>query len=319
MILIFSSPEEPTTDLVINWLNSKGANYRRIHGEDLLQKDFLVDVLNDKIIIGNEEIEMADVNTVWYRRWYKYRAKVPLKNRHYRQLRHEVVEELNTLSDYIFKVFAQKKWLTNPFVNRLHNKLDALRVAKECGLNIPDTLLTNDKQQLLKFYHRNNKEIVSKAIADPYVYIDDEGANYKCYTEKLSYEFIENLGDYFHTSPFQQFIESDYELRIFYLDGAFYPTAIVHSETTDIKLSVSFGKSKVNMIAYTLPDSIKQKLKKTMDALNLNTCSIDMLKTKDGEYYFLEGNPIGQFMGYGAALNYNLDEKVANWLIKNDH
>jgi hypothetical protein len=119
-------------------------------------------------------------------------------------------------------------------------------------------------------------------------------------------------------SLFQQMINAECELRTFYLDGEFYSTAIVNSGTTDIKLSVKRDMN-VKMIAYDLPEDIRQKLTVLMRKLNLNTGSIDIIKSREGEYYFLEVNPIGQFSGYGFSCNYQLERRVAEWLIRNDH
>lgn len=52
-----------------------------------------------------------------------------------------------------------------------------------------------------------------------------------------------------------------------------------------------------------------------MCSLTLNTGSIDMIKCKNGNYYFLEINPCGIYEGISNACNYNLNKKIAEWLI----
>ena len=52
-----------------------------------------------------------------------------------------------------------------------------------------------------------------------------------------------------------------------------------------------------------------------MKHIGLNTGSIDMIKSVDGNYYFLEVNPSGQFGMTSFPCNYNLHEKVADYLI----
>ena len=73
------------------------------------------------------------------------------------------------------------------------------------------------------------------------------------------------------------------------------------------------------MISYKLPGELEAKLDSLMKNLNLNSGSIDIIKTVKDEYIFLEVNPVGQFVGYGVPTNYYLEKKVAEWLIKNNH
>ena len=52
-----------------------------------------------------------------------------------------------------------------------------------------------------------------------------------------------------------------------------------------------------------------------MDSLNYNMGSLDVIKTKEGKYVFLEINPYGQFGMTSVPCNYYLDEKIAKFLI----
>ena len=56
-----------------------------------------------------------------------------------------------------------------------------------------------------------------------------------------------------------------------------------------------------------------------MQKAHLTTGSIDLIKSVDGEYIFLEINPIGQFGMVSNPCNYPLERKVAEWLVKNDN
>lgn len=322
MILIISNEYEPTTDLVIDWLISKNACFLRINSEDISQvlQTNKISPTSDLLILNGQEVDLKKINVIWYRRWYDYsnfRVQAPTK--HIRQALNEAKEECNNVSSFLFKILSDKTWLTSPFVNKLHNKLYALRMAKSVGLSIPATLITNSKKELLDFYHDNNNSIITKPVGDPYVFVDEKTEdNYKSFTEKVSSAFLKKLNDFFFSSLFQAYLPTKNELRVFYLDGEFYPTAIINSKTTDIKLSVSYGVSKINMVAIQLPEEIAEQLHQLMKILELNSGSIDLLQTEDGNIHFIEVNPIGQFMGYSGSLNYQLDEKIADWLIKKD-
>ena len=54
---------------------------------------------------------------------------------------------------------------------------------------------------------------------------------------------------------------------------------------------------------------------KLMKDLELNTGSIDFIKTKQGRFVFLEVNPVGQYGMTSYPCNYHLDKKIAEYLI----
>ena len=51
-----------------------------------------------------------------------------------------------------------------------------------------------------------------------------------------------------------------------------------------------------------------------MRQINLRTGSIDMIVDQNGNYIFLEINPVGQFVAYGEFCNYYLDREMAKIL-----
>ena len=57
------------------------------------------------------------------------------------------------------------------------------------------------------------------------------------------------------------------------------------------------------------------KLLKLMKKLGLNFGSIDMIKAKNGEYYFLEVNPVGQFGMVSHPCNFSIEKHLAELLI----
>jgi D-alanine-D-alanine ligase-like ATP-grasp enzyme len=52
-----------------------------------------------------------------------------------------------------------------------------------------------------------------------------------------------------------------------------------------------------------------------MKDLSLKTGSVDFILDQNDKYYFLEVNPIGQFGMVSYPCNYNLEKKVAYFLI----
>lgn len=318
MILIISNAEhESSTDRVVDWLINEKAPFIRINSEDVIQKkiEIIINPADDTITIAGQVVALKSIKVVWYRRWYNYH-RIPIipTNKFERKLIHELSEEASSVLYYLAFVLADKLWLSNPFANRSHSKINALYQANLLGIRTPDTVITNKKSVLKAFYKKHKKAVITKPITDPYPFFDEKENNYKAYVEVLTREFIDTMPEEFFMSQFQERVAGEYEIRSFFLDGKFYSTAITNVSTVDIKLSVRRNEA-VKMIAYQLPRDLELKLTKLMRILNLNSGSIDLIKTSNNEHVFLEVNPVGQFSGYGFPNNYYLEREIANWLI----
>jgi len=263
MILILSNAYEPTTDMVIEWLIYKHKDFIRLNSEDMTQVDLnnLMNLSGKFTWLGGQKIDLSAVNVVWYRRWYNY-SNIPPPDGTWvgRQLRQELRNEATEMSNFFFKLLGDRKWLSHPFTTRFHNKLYTLFLARKLGIKVPDTIVATQKSVLLDFYRDHPGGIITKPIADPPVYVDGEGTHFKTFTEVLTLDIIRDLPEHFFSSMVQQRVKAKHEIRIYYLDGKFYATAIMNSTTVDIKLSVGFKGMEVNMIPFRLPESLEEKL-----------------------------------------------------------
>ncbi|WP_160138565.1 hypothetical protein [Chryseobacterium sp. c4a] len=316
MILIFSNEKEPTTDMVIDWLLYKKAPFIRLNSEDILNnKSLYIDVAKGIIKINDMVISIDEINVVWYRRWNEFGFQLPKDIPNRSQLNFELSSELNEISSFIFMLLSGKKTLCNPFANKNHNKLYTLYLAHKHGINIAPSFIVNSVTAELD----TETEYITKPISDSKLIVDkDQNFCYKSFTEKMDLSAM-NDGESFFPSLLQGKIDSAHEIRCFYLDGKFFPTAILNSKTLDIKRSVGFDAETVRMIPFKFPEEIETKITGLMKDLGLNCGAIDIIKTTSGEFYFLEVNPVGQIIGYSTPTNYTLEKEVAEWLINNDY
>jgi D-alanine-D-alanine ligase-like ATP-grasp enzyme len=89
-----------------------------------------------------------------------------------------------------------------------------------------------------------------------------------------------------------------------------------HEQTkTDFRKYLSADKGINRYISFQLPDYIEIKLTKLMVGLGLETGSIDLILTNNGQFIFLEVNPVGQFGMTSAPCNYHIEKDIAQQLI----
>lgn len=319
MILILTFKEyEQGTDPVVDWLLYYEVPFVKIFIEDLLTKDvrYRVDILQERIFVDGKDITDV-ISVVFFRRFRKtinFNHPINLGQIN-EKINRETNNELTQLTEYLAYILRNKKWF--PEFEKLNvNKLKVLSLAKSVGLNIPASIISNSKKEVEEFCNQYS-QLIYKPISQVSYYTFGK-YTYSAYTKLLEVNDLEELPHFFFPSLFQSKIESDYEIRCFYLDGDFYASAIlVLQEEKEVDIKLSYKTGNIKWMCYNLPSEIKQKLRELMDLLKLNTGSIDLIKTANNEYYFIEVNPVGQYFAPSVRCNYYVEKHIANWLINN--
>jgi ATP-GRASP peptide maturase of grasp-with-spasm system len=325
MILILSkSYNETTTNKVMDWLENKGANYIRVNASNIENSEEVSVIETDdefKYIwnINGEVLDLDAVNVVWFRRWLDHSFGNHLEfddmntklviNRH-------IGAEFSRLGTIFFDLFQDKQWVSSP-VNA-QNKFEVLRRAKKVGLQIPPSLITNKKSELIAFKEKHGK-IITKAISE-LISLKYKDQFLGAYTAEVSDDIIEELNDTFFFSLFQGCIEKEVELRVFYLNGTCYSMAIFSQK--DHQTAVDFRRYNYvkpnRTVPFQLPKEISDKIDLLMKMQRLDNGSIDLILTPENEFVFLEINAVGQFGMVSKPCNYYLEEKMADYLIQKD-
>lgn len=324
MILIISEQEDYTTIEVLKWLNYMNIEWVKV--DDLSQVEFqLVSLINDEptVIMKDKStsttIKLADVQAYWYRRgrigMRKYEEDDRLPASLNKSIERYCQQESSALISFFFHLLKDLPNLANN--NSLEvNKLVVLYQAKMLGLEIPKTIIVTGKEN--KDDHFDNESIVSKAIKESFSANLSQGW-FTCYTEEIDEDQI--VSEYF-PALYQSRIEKESDIRIFYLNGLFYSMAIRSQDNdqtkTDFRKYVK-GANSSRSFPFKLPISIELKLQRLMKCLKLKTGSIDMVLKKNGNFVFLEVNPVGQIGMTSNPCNYYLEKLIAEELIKLQH
>lgn len=321
MILILSYNQyEQGTDPVIDWLLYLKADFIKVTVDDLITKTvpYSVDVNTGKIFINN--VCVSDkVNIIFFRR---FGEKVSLGDFPdifpFSQAKFECNHEIQHFINYLYLLFADKKWM--PHFNAIGlNKLEIIKYAAEINLPTPKSVIVNNKRDAIKFLSRQNNGIISKPIHHSGYFVMGK-QTYSIFTNTFTEEFMNTIPDYFFPTLLQEKINAHYEIRVFYIDSVFYSTAIlINKEDRDVDIKLNYGKEYVHWVPYNLPEEYQKKIDMLMKKIGLNTGSIDIIKTTEGNYVFLEVNPVGQYTAPSNRCNYSVDKIIAEWLIKNDN
>ncbi len=328
MVLILSSTSDQSTLDVIKWLNFFEVPWIKLDSSiklNLVKLDlntvesyFILETPTGKLINTQE------ITSFWYRRSQfslNYSSELTGfdDERLAKNINQHIHSELANLTAELHQILHKKSKISDLRFSE-PGKLEMLEEAKKVGIIVPSTLITSSKNEFLNFKEKEGK-VVSKAIqrsARFEIKENDRRFEFLSYTEEM---VEEALPDYFFPTLFQKKLDKIFELRIFYLNEKFYSMAIFSQE--DPQTAVDFRNynfEKPNRtVPFNLPIELQGKLILLMKNLHLKSGSIDMVVTTEGDYVFLEVNPVGQFGMVSSPCNYELSKLIAETLIQKNN
>lgn len=260
-----------------------------------------------------DSISDNDYDVVWWRRARKpYLPKVLTHPSDYQF----VVRENTLFFESLTHNMAPNAWWVNSkeAASRAHAKLLQLKIATECGLQIPTTLCSNDPQDIRYFLLKHEDGgVIYKPLCSSF-WFEDQSLK-AAYTSKISFlDLPSNKVLQFAPGIFQKEIKKKYELRVTCF-GDFVVTAKLNSQDhpqgkIDWR-AIPDGKMSVEQ--YTLPADIEEKIKQFMKKMGLVFGSLDFIVSVDEEFFFLEVNEQGQFLW---IEEYNSDFKMLDIFIQ---
>lgn len=321
MILIISDINDRSTHDVINILKVRNVKFFLITKE--VELDVFINININCIIFESEGIKFSldQVNVVWYRRGFINLKSYSHYNNDEKRLVKVFSNDLNAEKRKVLDFIYYKIENINSIGKFTHNHLNKLEIldrANKIGLDIPYTIVTGSKERVKSFYDNSNKNIITKPIYE--VPRNITGSYRYIYnTEKIEQSLISKYKDSFNLSLFQNYISKALELRIFLLDNKLYTMAMFSQQTKNsiIDYRAYNFKDPYKCVPFTLPKKVTKKLLKLSTFYNFNGGSFDLILTPFNKYIFLEYNPVGQFGMVSFPCNFNLELKIAEYLIEN--
>ncbi|GAA0537246.1 ATP-grasp domain-containing protein [Chitinophaga japonensis] len=304
MLLIITHKSDFTADYLINKLNASGKLYKRFNCEDLLTFDW-------KFQIGDHfkySVLGKDVyRSIWFRR--TQRPRLTIEN--HAELQY-LEGEIDALIENLFAT-VDAFWLNDPFrVFKAENKLYQLKTARALGFEVPFTLVTNHKDDVRAFYEKH-KEIIVKPISRTRITGGSEPSF--IYTSKVTEDHVSRL-DETDLTPciFQQNIKKEYELRVTVVGDKVFAAKI--DSQSDAETITDWRRKQLTFSPSSLPEPIKNLCILLLKSLGLSFGAIDLIKTVDGRYFFLEVNPNGQWAWLEEETGLPISDSIIEELYK---
>jgi glutathione synthase/RimK-type ligase-like ATP-grasp enzyme len=263
---------------------------------------------SSSIVVDGRQIDLADVGSVWWRRpQYPAASEQMVRPSHRAFARNETYEALGGLW-----LRLDTRWINEPGADdRAHRKGYQLSVAQQIGLEIPRTLMTNDPDEALRFVDgRGYRNVIYKSFSST----ESEWRE----TRVLRAEEIEMLHQVRHAPViFQEYVPAMYDLRVTVVGTEVFAAAI-HSQETEYPVDSRIDIINAEIEPVVLPDHLSDLLLQLTDALGLVYGAIDLRRTPDDRYVFLEINPSGQFRYIEVATGLPITAALAAVLMANE-
>lgn len=311
MLLILHEVNDTYINTLCSYLDLNYIKYYTINQNQLFDLQIL-SVTNNSIRVLNNETELDLINDFKYIFYRRVNFFDETKIDRHGTIEKSFESEYHSMLKFIWEKVINK--INVIWGNPLGLKLNRMSILELVGSNkilIPKYIATNNKNDLNKFLENtSSKLILPKPFSEGIDYIKND-EHYFYYTNVLNKNSIEKLiEDNFAISLFMEYINKDIDVRVFYFNEVFYTSAIINTDDEINKYDWRKSGNEIRVLPYKLPEKIEKKLLKIIKLLNINNCSIDMIRGIDKKYYFLEINIEGQFALYAYKCNYCIEESI---------
>jgi MvdD family ATP-grasp ribosomal peptide maturase len=271
----------------------------------------------ERLLVACEdyELDLSTVSAVWYRR-VAIGQRIPESMD--RQLRRAAIDESRaTVHGMIASLDA---FHLDPVyrLRRAENKQLQLKIAREVGLRIPRTLITNEPEAVRRFARECKRGMIMKTLSSFAIY--EQGEQRVVFTSTVQTKELERLADLRNCpATFQEQVAKALELRITIVGDRVF-SASIDSQRSE-RSCIDWRRDGLGLMEdweqYQLPAEVEERLLKLMRRLGLNYGAADFILTPDGQHIFLEVNPCGEFFWLEKHPGLPLSGAIAQLLVSN--
>ncbi len=176
--------------------------------------------------------------------------------------------------------------------------------ARSLGLQIPETLISNDPDTVRAFHEQTKGRTIYKMFT---------GSPFGLYgTRLLDLEDFEQL-ERLKTCPaiFQECVEGEFDVRATVVGDEVFAAKLVHDRDDEV---IDTRVLEADISAHALPADVEQKLIRYVREAGLIYSAIDLRYSQDRGYVFFEANPEGQYLWIEIETGLKISHAIARRL-----
>lgn len=207
------------------------------------------------------------------------------------------------------------RWMSAPSaVWSAEHKLWQLAVARECGFEIPDTVVTNDADEARRAFVLFSGEMIAKPVRTGYVEVS--GMPHSIFTSAVSAGDLEDMtGADLSPVIFQPLIPKRCDVRVTVVGDEIFAAEI--DSQSDPSARIDWRRTDDPELPHRrvmLCTEVEERIRSFMRRLHLEFGALDFVATPTGRLVFLEVNPNGQWLWLDDKLDFGISGAIARWL-----
>lgn len=203
-------------------------------------------------------------------------------------------------------------WVNHPHRYALANSKPAqLRAARQAGMAIPQTLVSNDPDAVRAFIAAAPGPVVYKCFSQ-WLDLPEGQAQY---TGIVTDEQVARL-DLIRATPgvFQHYVDKAFELRVTVVGNRLFAGRINSQMHETSRIDWRHRPFDMDPTPYDLPEPVRTAILTFMSGFGLLYGALDFIVTPEGRHVFLEVNPGGQYMWVEAATKMPITQALVDVL-----
>jgi hypothetical protein len=312
-LLIVSEREDFTADYLIVRLRERALPYYRLNSDELAVSAPAFragegDTLR-QVNCGEASVDLDSIGCVWYRRAVRPQAPSAIHT----DFRAFACAELRHLYEGLISS-PTLRWVNPANATELaERKIYQLRIAGLHGLKVPPTLVSSDREALQEFVDRHHN-VICKAIS--HGLIRAQGQAFAVHTRAVTRSEMmetETLGGI--PLLLQRRILKGVDIRVTIIGNAVFPVEVI--TPVDGPVDWRANREGLKYRLCDLPVNVEQACRSFMRELGLLYGACDFIRTDEGEWYFLEINPAGEWAWLDLALGLSMRDSLIDTLYGN--
>lgn len=295
LVLVVTNSRDVTADYLAQRLTTRSIPFVRLDTDDIPQRARVGLALIERPVAtlhrGVETVDLSRVTAVWWRR-----PELPvLPPEAPDRFRSYLTNEAATALGGILRS-CDALWVNHPEANSLAEyKPYQLTVAARLGLAVPRTLITSCPSEAREFIDELGDAPVIKAIDQGFIEMPD-GRGFVAYSRQINERDLGDPGAV-RVCPvlLQERIPKGEDIRVTVVGNKAFATAITPRRGSGALDWREMAEEELCYRPTQLPSSVERQCVQLLREMTLQFAAIDMVRAKDGQLYFLEINPNGQW------------------------
>jgi ATP-grasp ribosomal peptide maturase len=294
-VLILADDLDPSADAMVRELTDRGAHVCRVDTGWFPAQLSITAELRGAAWSGylrtpSHRVELHEITAVWFRSPTAFRFPPQWS----------AVERRHSHNEAKFGIGGVLSSLPALWINHPARTADAvykpaqLMAASGLGMNVPQTLITNEAASVRAFAHgAKDGTILTKTLGA--ASIVEEGRRKVAFTRRVHHADLEDLAGIEWTAhQFQRWVPKAYDVRVIVVGDQHWAVAIMADSTVG---HLDF-RNDYDSLRYDLLDespAVHQQINAYMERFGLVYGAFDFVADHDGRWWFLECNPGGQY------------------------